>query len=449
MDHDLIASVRFDETRGKRVLAALSGGADSVALLILLYENQARYGFSLAAAHLNHGIRGAQADEDAAFCRTLCKKLGVALIEDRIDVPALARRRSQGLESVAREARYGFLRDAQKRCGADLIALAHHQDDQAETILMHLFRGAGPDGACGMARLSDGLYRPLLEIPKRSLMQFLEKRGVSWREDATNVLPDTPRNALRLNVLPEIEKSYPSAAAALSRFGRLSRIESELIARMSAALLKERLQTGSYGRRLLLNGDEEEAVLRRALREIAGRALTADKVDALTSLARKKRGKLEISDELLAEKTPSALYFLPKAVVHPPETPLHIPGETELFGLCRILAEEGNFVPDPDDPNSEVFDADQLSGATLRTRRNGDRIRPLGASGDKLFSDYLTDRKLDRPLRDYLPLIARGNRILWACGLGMAHDARIQNVTQRTVRLKIYFITDEEPEVLL
>lgn len=441
-------NVRFDDVRGMHVLAALSGGADSVALLVLLCRQRSEMQLRITAAHLHHGIRGAEADGDASFCRELCRKLGVELILDYVDVPALARTSGSGLETAARDARHSFLRRAQRQCGADVIALAHHRNDQAETILMHLLRGAGPEGACGMARLKDGLYRPLLEFSKSALMQFLESEGIGWREDATNALADNPRNALRLNVLPEIEKNYPSAAAAIARYGQLARLESDLIARLTDDFLKEHMETGPWGMRLRMDGHEEEALLRRAVRRITGGTLSMEKTDAIIALAGCKRGKLEVSGELCVEKTHSALYFLPKNRKKPAAAVLVIPGETMLPGICRIFAEVGNFSIDREDPFTEVLDADALSGAIVRTWENGDRIHPLGAPGERLLSDYLTDKKMDRPLREWMPLIAREKRIFWACGAGISHEVRIQPESKRMVRLKICF-TDEKAEVQL
>lgn len=438
-----VENIRFDDVRSKHLLVALSGGADSVALLKLMCMQRDNLDLQITAAHLHHGIRGSQADEDAAFCRKICASLNVHLIEEKIDVPAIAHSRGMGLETVAREIRYDFLRRAKHQCGADYIALAHHLNDQAETILMHLLRGAGPEGACGMSRIIGDLYRPLLETPKAVLVQFLEETGISWREDATNQVSDNPRNALRLHVLPEIEKSYPSAAAAIVRYGRLARIESDYLERMTCDFLQAHLERGPYGQRLKLCGDAEEAILRRAIRKIAGRDLSAEKTDALVSLANQTRGKMEISGSLRVEKTPGYLYFLPAQPVYPEAVPLNVPGETLLGGVCRIIAEEGSFSLEEKDPCTEIFDAYMLKNAVLRTRKDGDRIHPLGASGEKLLSDYLTDRKIDRPLREFLPLVACESRILWACGVGMSHEARIQPDTLRTVRLKINFITEE------
>ena len=435
-------AIRFDDARGRRLLVALSGGADSVALLALLCAHRAEYELSLIAAHYHHGIRGAEADEDAEFCRELCARLRVQLIEGRGDVPALARARGLGLEAAAREARYEFLRAARESCGADWIALAHHRDDQAETVLMHLLRGAGPDGACGMARLERGLYRPLLDVPRPALRKYLEIQGISWREDATNADPGTPRNALRLNVLPEIERSYPSAAKALARHARIARIERDFVAKLAEDFLRDRLESGPYGRRLRLVGGEEEALLRRALRSLCP-GLGAEKLDALCDLTSAPRGRLEISGALRAERTPGWLYLIPprREAVQP--VPLNIPGETILPGIARIRAELGTFEIAPGDPATELMDPDALRGAALRTRRGGDRFHPLGAPGDRLLSDYLTDRKVDRPLRDVLPLVAAEERVLWVCGVGLSESAKLKDPSARCARLTMINISEE------
>ena len=196
---------------GGRVLVALSGGADSVALLRLFMEA----GVEVSAAHFEHGIRGEASVADMEFCRELCARLRVPFLCERADVPA-ARLPGEGLEAAARRLRYAFLRRAKEAAGASCIATAHHAGDQAETVLMHLLRGAGPTGAAGMREREGDLWRPLLRVKKQDLVSYLRERGQSWREDATNAIADTPRNALRLDILPRLEAIYPGAALALS-----------------------------------------------------------------------------------------------------------------------------------------------------------------------------------------------------------------------------------------
>ena len=437
-----LPQICFDDVRGEHLLIALSGGADSVALTCLLAQSREEYALRLTAAHLNHGIRGADADADVALCRKLCDRLGIELIEGHADVPRIARETGQGLEAAAREARYRFLREARLRCGANRIVLAHHLDDQAETVLMHLLRGTGPEGVCGMARISGELYRPLLEVRKSALVQYLEAEGISWREDATNAVADNPRNALRLNVLPEIEKSYPSAAEAIARYARIARIESDCIDRLTDAFMETHVRRGPWGWRIE-TGTAEEAVLRRCIRRICGSDLPAQRLDAAISLWQLPRGRAELGGGWTAERTNGALYLLPASAQAPAEVPLSLIGDTVLPGVCRVRVEKGNFPIEPDNPLVEVVDAEALEGAVLRTRQSGDRIRPLGAPGSRLLSDFLIDRRIDRPLRDFTPLIAREGRVLWIGGMGIAEEARITESTRARARITLFPITDE------
>ena len=429
-----MVSVHFDDVRCRHLLIALSGGADSVALTLLLKDAAEDCDLTLTAAHLNHMIRGAAADADAAYCRELCDHLGIPLLCEAIDVPSLARHR--GLESVAREVRHDFLRRCMNACGADCIALAHHMNDQAETVLMHLLRGSGTDGVCGMRRLSGVLYRPLLDVPKSDLTGYLRTRNVPWCEDATNAETDTVRNVLRLEVIPKLESCYPAAVRAIARFAAHAQTDRDCLDSETEKFLARCRDTGAYGCRIRLGDVPHEAILRRAIRSIVGRDLDAAKLDELIALCKAKRGKAEISRDLLAEKTPSALYFLPRPCKVFPAVSFNPRGTTVLEGICRIESEEGGRIV-PDDPTQELLDASALDGALLRTRRDGDRFRPLGSPGDRLLSDYLTDRHIDRPLRDVLPLLAVGNRVLWVCGMGIAEEAKVTDSTRHRLQVKL------------
>ena len=424
----------FSAAKGRRLLVALSGGADSTALLCMLAEQRHSLGLTLTAAHIEHGIRGSESLADAQFCVSLCRKLGIDLRVESVDGPA-RRESGEGLETAARRLRYDALRRIKDETRSEWIALAHHLDDQAETVLMHLLRGCGPDGAGGMEVLSGDLYRPLLSIPKRELEQWLTERSIAWCEDKTNSDPFTPRNALRLYGLPALEKSYPSAAQAIARYAESARCENRLMESLTETFLRKYLDTGPWGTRIRSPEDADEAVLRRAVRRVCGAELSYDKLTEITALCREKRGRTDISSGLFAERTPGAVYFLPKK---PPEyTPESLPceGSIRFGGFGTLTVRPAQPVPVRNDPDCQVLDADALCGAVIRTRRDGDRIRPLGG-GEKLLSDYLTDRKIDRPLRDAIPLVASGSRILWAVGVGVSEDAKLRPETRRAVQLQ-------------
>lgn len=423
------------------ILAAVSGGADSVALLALLREAALTQPFDLTAAHFEHGIRAEDSLADAAFVRILCAEWGIRLIEGHGNVPAEAKRRSIGLEEAARDARYEFLNRARLQIGADYIALAHHRDDQAETVLMHLFRGAGLNGMKGMRPVDGVLYRPLLDVPKETLVGYLIGQGIPWREDATNTVPDNPRNALRLHVLPEVERIYPGAKRAVSRFSQIAAEEDAYMERQS--MLFEREHAVEFpGMKLLELRSEgeawraERALLMRTVRRLTG--LPFEAAVRIMDLWENQGGPcaVDAGGGWRGERGSLGLYLIFKGSKKAGMQPMRLKSELRLpDGLGRLKVSRGSGVPVTDQPFCQELDASRVEGAVIRTRRNGDVIHPLGAPGRQKLSDYFINRKIDRPLRDVIPLLAKGNEILWVMGQGISEKAKLKEDTQ-AVRLE-------------
>jgi tRNA(Ile)-lysidine synthase len=216
---------------GERVVVALSGGADSVALLHLARELEAAGDFVVAgAAHLNHQLRGAEADEDERFCAALAARLDLPIEIARIDVRELARREKRSIEDAARRARYAFFERAADRLGADVIAVAHTRDDQAETFLLRLIRGAATRGLAGIRPRAGRVVRPLLELDRSELRAYLEARGIAFREDASNLDLSNPRNRVRHELIPYLASQFsPSIAAVLAREAELARVDEDAL----------------------------------------------------------------------------------------------------------------------------------------------------------------------------------------------------------------------------
>ncbi|MBA4347974.1 MAG: tRNA lysidine(34) synthetase TilS, partial [Clostridiales bacterium] len=204
------------------VLVALSGGADSTALLLSLHtlQNEGKIR-GLFAAHLNHGIRGETAARDQRWCMALCERLGIPLATENADVPAFAKEHGQSLEQAAREVRYEFLERARESFGASVIATAHHRDDQAETVLMNLIRGSGAIGLCGMKPRNGNIIRPMLNISKEEILAFLAKADETYCEDETNAENAAVRNRIRNELLPMLETFNPAIAQSLCKTAEL------------------------------------------------------------------------------------------------------------------------------------------------------------------------------------------------------------------------------------
>lgn len=233
MDDELLDAECLSLLKEELVVIGLSGGRDSVALLHLLHEA----GAQVVACHVHHGIRGDAADEDAAFCRAMADALGVHFVEKRVDVPRYAAERGLSLETAARDVRYGALHECMKVCGTPYMALGHHRQDQAETVLFRLCRGSG--GYLGMKPVAcrgDGLVlvRPLLDTPREKLTAYLERRGIPWREDASNGEADAVRNRFRMDVFPLLEEIMGRDVAPV--INRSARLMAETAVALDAAV---------------------------------------------------------------------------------------------------------------------------------------------------------------------------------------------------------------------
>lgn len=407
--------------RAPRVLVALSGGADSVALLHLLrfIAPPAR----LAAAHLDHAMRPGSED-DAAWVRGLCRSWGVPLLSGRAAVPPRT-------EEEARSARYAFLRSAAAEQGATWIATAHHADDQAETVLFRALRGTGIEGLRGIpARTAAGLVRPLLPFWRREIREYAARAGLRWREDPTNLAVDAARNRLRQRILPEIERSVaPGARRSLVRLAALAReadvawrvllpaLEAEAVRHEGEACLLARDRLRAYdpavGARILRD------VLRR-FGPVPGRAGTRAALQFITDATSGRElwlpGGVRISTEFADAR-------VERPQVPAPDRPLEIPlagAEPEGEGTLLLggRASRIRWWTAPAAGGSELALRLDLirPPLLLRARRAGDRIRLAG--GTKTLKKLFVERRVPRPRRGELAVVEDADgRILAVAGL--------------------------------
>jgi tRNA(Ile)-lysidine synthase len=436
---------------GGRVLVALSGGPDSVALLDVLLTLERRGHLVVAgAAHFNHQLRGAEADADELFCRELAASLGLPIAVGRGDVRALAEASGRSVEDAAREARYGFLTAALPSIDAQAIAVGHSLDDQAETFLLRLIRGAGPAGLAGVRPRAGLVIRPLLDISRAELRAYAAEHGLRCREDSSNADLGIPRNRVRLELLPHLEQFSPSIAATLGRNAALAREDDEFL---EAAAIES-------GRSLVLqkdNGVELDAaalaalhpalasrVARTALQAAApGRFIGFQHVDELLELTRRADGAAVALPGLVATRQGSRIVLgspVPAPFVNSFNVPLSIPGEVEAAGW-KVTAD---FTGAPLQPmvargHAVVVAADPLrSPLAVRSRRPGDRFKPIGMGGrGRKLQDFLVDRKVARADRDALPLVVdRDDRIVWVVGHSVAEDFRVTAPERGVILLK-------------
>ena len=453
-----------------RVLVALSGGADSVALLLLLNALEAGGELTIAGvAHLNHQLRGADADADEAFCGALAARIGVPFVSERVDVAALARAQKRSREDAARAARHAFFERAADALQADVVAVAHSRDDQAETFLLRLMRGAGTRGLAAIRPRAGRVVRPLLDVSRRELRAFLAAQGETFREDATNADVSIPRNRVRHELIPYLRSRFsPGVTAVLARAAELARQDEDFL-QSEAIKLAARIVLSDVTVRLDANG------VRNAPRALSSRVAHA----ALQRLAGSKPIHFEHVDRLLALAADAA-GSEGRAISLPGQTAVRV-GDSIVLTAAKqsrrgraAKADEGGTsfavslsIPGEVQVGATAVAAERLEGPAgqarrqkkkwhargsevgvaasalalplaVRSRRPGDRFRPLGAPGRRKLQDFLVDRKVKREDRDGIPLVVDArDRIVWVVGQSVAEDFRVTDPSQAVILLKV------------
>lgn len=411
---------------GDRVLVALSGGADSVALLHLLHALAPTFPLTILAAHLDHGMRP-ESSADADFVRSLCARLGIVLVERSVDVPALAAGRRRGLEETAREARRQFLRLAAARHGCAAIALGHHRDDQAETVLHRLLRGSALSGLAAMRPRSTPFIRPLLAFSRQQIRDFLAERRLPFVEDASNSDVTFTRNRIRHRLLPLLRDFNPRIEEHLARFSSRLALEEDYWESEERRLLAELGRFGEAevsferGALLALHPAVRLRLLRRALLRVRGDLLgvSACHLEGIEGLLLAERPQAELHlpegwagrryERLwLRRAAPDACPPFLSTIDGPGVYPLPGGGELQVLLAGAALGE---------DQRTVEFDAARVSfPLTLRSPHAGDRFRPEGTGGSKKLKDFLIDAKMPREERQRLPLVV-AEEILWVVGM--------------------------------
>lgn len=420
------------------VLVALSGGADSTALLLSLQmlQEEGKVG-GLFAAHLNHGIRGTYAERDMAFCETLCRELGIPLQTETCDAPAYAKQTGKTLEEAARELRYSFLERYRIACGASVIATAHHADDQAETVLLHLLRGSGTGGLGGMKPRNGRIVRPLLQTTRAEILAYLAERNARYCEDETNARNDAARNRIRNELLPMLTSYNPAISEALCRTAALCAEDDALLERLANEAEESIQQDGGLNREQLaaLPLALKSRLVRRRIFALDNTVSEPD-IRRVLALSEAKTGTaIELSGGYHAWTNATTLFLgrypepLDYCVAFVPE------GET-ITPRGVLHSERVTSWRKPADGNEAFLALDALpKELVVRSRTAGDRFYPLGAPGERLLSDVLIDKKIPREERDR-PLLCAGEQVLYAAGLGISERAKVRPDTREILHIQ-------------
>ena len=417
---------------GDHLLTTLSGGADSVCLARILLNLRDAFGITLTAAHFNHRLRGAESDRDQAFVRAFCEEFGLPLILGAEDVAAISKAARSGIEETARDRRYAFFQRAAKEVGANRIATAHNLDDNAETVLLHLIRGAGIRGLSGIPPRRDAIIRPLLPIGRRDIEAYLNHLAQPFVEDSTNRDTIHRRNALRHQVLPLLKEQNPNLAETLLRQSETLREDSRFLDALAENTYLQ-LQEGpgdislSVPKLLALDRALSSRVIALAVKEAGGEADWVH-IGQILNLAAGENPSAEVTvrGNLLVYRAYEALIFSPHENAPSTFSPVILPPEGSIS-----IPEAGFFIASTEIPskNQETFHTFLFKRAgicgkiTVRPRKEGDRLSLAGRNGTKTVKKWMIERKVPERQRARIPVFADEAGVLAVCGIGV--DRRV------------------------
>jgi tRNA(Ile)-lysidine synthase len=453
LEHNLIAA-------GEKLVVAVSGGADSVCMLHVLAQHQRGLGVELHVAHLDHRLRGAESDSDASYISDLADKLDLPVTIGCRDVMAYRDEQGGSLEEAAREVRYSFLAEVAVKIGTTKVAVGHTRDDQVETILMHLLRGAGLAGLRGLQPRSllkfdeeqVEVVRPLLVVTRQETWDYCQRYNLQPRTDSSNESIDFLRNRVRRELLPQLKNYNPSIDKALLRLATLAGDDVLFIEQQASRLWREVATEENdviyldLGKINGLPRAMQRQMFRLSIAGLAGslKDFEAEHIESMMDFLSKPAGRslylphgLTLSTEygrlVLASAAASSCPFPPlEASFH-----IHVPGETRLPGW-QVKAE---VFPSVDDNVKSgfaaSFDLDKAGRKLMvRQRLRGDRFQPLGMNQTKKLQDFMVDARIPRSWRGRIPLVCSPEQILWVVGWRIDDRVKVTEATKNVLRLE-------------
>ncbi|MDY0340364.1 MAG: tRNA lysidine(34) synthetase TilS [Coriobacteriia bacterium] len=434
------------------VVAMVSGGADSVALLTLLARGALGGLGGLSVLHVNHQLRGRESDGDEVFVRNLCARLGIECTVISYDVAGHAAEAGLNLEDAGRQLRYGFAADeVDARCDAmgeprshGRIAVAHTADDRIETFLARLVSGAGPAGLRSIPPVRERIVRPLIDVRRTDIVRYLEAIGQGWREDTTNADTRRERSWVRHTLLPIIEERNPSFEQAARRTMTVLAGEDTLLQEMADAFARDfsHEETGVLTVDRIALGTLSRPMVRRTLRTAIVRVfpdasrIEFDHIEALAAGLAEDGFARDLPFGLRAEVEYDTLRISCKDSTESTLVPglLHCPGSLDLAdaGTIRVIDSPGAALATG--PDRVSIDAECVSWPlVVDGPRMGDRMCPFGLEGTKKLSDLLVDVKVPQRLRRLTPVVRDGERIVWVAGVRLAEECRVTPSTRCVV----------------
>ncbi len=433
---DIYEAVGAKVCPNDQIFVGVSGGADSMVLLHALMAAACTKDFSLHVIHVEHGIRGAESVADADFVQNFCKDNGIDCIVRRVDVPSLCATAKQTIEEAARSARYAIFKEIVPNGGK--LFLAHNATDQAETVLMHIFRGSGIDGASGMHE-RDNIFRPLLVFTKDEILEFAASHNIAFVTDATNADNKYTRNYIRNKILPDLDKIYPNIIQNINKFAFFCAEAQQVI---DAQVDSNWFEFLPYGVILKTQAfSSQNTILAKAIKQAYNHCgqfadLESKHIKILQNLAKNgaNGSKINLPHSVVCEKRPQGLLFANKTASTFAQTDLTLGPNVLPNGKIA----EVSIVNKPafGDGNLYIDWQKVPAGSQWRTRRPGDIFAKFG-SGSKKLNDYFTDVKIPNLARDNFILLAFGSRVLCVLGLEIAEDVKVDKNTKQIAKIQV------------
>lgn len=432
------------------VLLGLSGGPDSVCLLHLLNEIKDKYNLTIHAVYVDHQLRPAEIPAEIELCRELCGKLGINFIVKAIDVRSHEKEKGLNRQEAARELRYWMFEETAFELKADRIAVAHNADDQAETFLMRLLRGAGPKGLIGIPPVTKHIIRPLIETGRSEIEAYLESRKIVCAIDSSNLKTDYIRNRIRLSVMPELKEINPNLLNSLQNTMSILQEEERYLEIIVTKTLMKLISRKAQNKiELFLSPMEAmetvilRRVLRRAIHETKGlRGIGFVHIEEIIGLIKKgiSGDRIYLPKEIRVIKSYSVLVITSEKPLRISEYELEAQGEVAIKGAENVI--KASFEDNADDAGdgktSVLLDADLIHfPLKIRPRMEGDHFFPLGFGMRKKLQDYFVDEKVPRDERDSVPVVLSDNDIVWVAGYRADERFKVTEKTKKILRLVI------------
>lgn len=450
--HNLIKS-------GEIVIVGLSGGPDSLALIHVLSLLKEELKFSLHAVHVNHLLRGVESDGDEVFVKDFCNERGISLSVIKVDINLEAKRRGKSLEETAREERYKIFNNIANEKGGKKIAVAHNNNDQAETVIMNIIRGSGLEGICGMKFLREKIIRPMLNISRDEVEEYLKDQNLEPRIDSSNLETCYTRNKLRLKLIPFINDSFGiNVTNSVVRLSNIIKDDNDFLEEVCQETFLKVVEKSEDCQIIIdlkkfskLHKALKNRIIRYIVKNLKGNLIGIENINIEQVVDLALNGNtssaINLPFGIIVSKSYNQLRFrkdYKKGVDKITDKVVNIPDEILLESGGKLITSvedldglDKNLIKRVSKSYEQYFDYDKIEGQlVLRARTEGDRINLYKGKSSKKLKEYFIDNKVDREIRDSIPLIAYKNEILWIIEYAVSNIYNITEDTKRVLKMK-------------